>query len=107
MNELVIIITCASLKEANKISKKLLDMKLVACTNIIEGVNSAYWWKGKIENSKETLITAKTIKNNFKKVVEEVKKIHSYEVPEIIALPIVYANQDYLKWIRASLKKVR
>jgi len=100
MNEKIIFITCKDIKEARKISKTLLEQKLVACTNIIKGVSSSYWWKGKIENSNEALITAKTTKKLFDKVVLAVKKIHSYQVPEIIAVPIISGNPDYLKWIK-------
>jgi len=104
MDKIVIFVTCAGLKEANKISGKLLDKKLVACANIIKGVSSRYWWKGKIEKSDEVMLIMKSRKQLFKKIVSEVKKLHSYSVPEIIALPIFAGNPDYLKWIKESVK---
>ena len=104
MDKIVIYVTCASLKEAKKISGKLLKLKLVACANIVKGVQSAYWWKGKIERSNEVMLIMKSRKQLFKKIVSEVKKLHSYSVPEIIALPIIAGNPDYLKWIKENVR---
>ena len=103
-SNIVIFVTCACLKEANKISAKLLDKKLVACVNLIKGVHSAYWWKGKIEKADEVMLVMKSRKELFGKIVSEVKKLHSYSVPEIIALPIIAGNPEYLNWIRESTK---
>ena len=100
----IIFITCANLDEAIKISNKLLDSKLVACTNTIKEVYSSFWWKGKIEKAEEILLTAKTVTKNFDEIALEVKKLHSYSVPEIIAMPITAGNPDYLKWIEESTK---
>lgn len=96
---IIILVTCASKTQAQKIARSLLTKKLVACANIISGVQSAFWWKGKINHKKETVVAIKTRKSNFKKIEREVKDLHSYEVPEIIALPIVYASRDYLNWV--------
>ena len=78
--------------------------KLVACANIIKGVNSLFWWKGKVDEAKEQLIIVKTAKKNFNKIKKRVKELHSYEVPEIIALPITAGENDYLKWLDKSIK---
>lgn len=104
MENIVIFITCATLKEAEKISKILLDKKLTACANLFKNVSSHYWWKGKIEKSNEILMIMKSRKRFFKQIVSEVKKSHSYEIPEIIALPIIAGNPQYLEWIKESTK---
>ena len=102
---IVVLVTCASKKEAREIAKRLLDEKLVACANIIDGVRSFFWWKSKIDKAKESLIVAKTARKNFIKIEKTVKGLHSYEVPEIIALPIEAAEPDYLKWIDGSTRR--
>ncbi|MCX5781185.1 MAG: divalent-cation tolerance protein CutA [Elusimicrobia bacterium] len=104
MENIVIFITCANLKEAEKISKQLLEKKLTACANLVRGVSSRYWWKGKIQKSNEIMLIMKSRKRLFKKIISEVKKNHSYEVPEIIALPIIAGNPEYLEWIKESTK---
>jgi periplasmic divalent cation tolerance protein len=102
---IIIFITTPTEKEAQKISDKLLKEKLVACTNIIKNVDSRFWWKNKIESANEILLTAKTDLKFLNDIVKIVKQLHSYEVPEIIALPIIDANKDYLEWIKKSIKK--
>jgi periplasmic divalent cation tolerance protein len=102
-DNIVIMITCSSKREAGKIKKKLLEAKKVACVNIISGVDSFFWWKDKIDSCPEVLLLAKTKKNLLKKIILLVKKIHKYEVPEIIALPIIDGNRDYLDWIEKSV----
>jgi periplasmic divalent cation tolerance protein len=101
---IVIFITTATEKNAKRIAEELLNKKKVACVNIIKGINSHFWWKGKIESSKEVLLVAKTQLKLFNDIVKLVKKIHSYEIPEIIALPLIDSSKDYLEWIRASIK---
>lgn len=100
----VVFVTCANREEGEKISRALVKKKLVACVNLIPEITSRYWWQEKIEVSSETLLIIKTKKSLFKQIVAEVKKLHSYTVPEIIALPIIAGNKDYLNWIRESLK---
>ena len=95
----ILISTFPNKKETNKIADILLKKKLVACVNIIERIESKYWWKGKIERGKETLAIIKTRKNLVMEVIKEIKKNHSYDVPEVIELPILKGNRDYLKWI--------
>ncbi len=100
----VILSTCSSEKEANKISKCLLDKKIIACVNILDGVKSMYWWKGKIVKDNECLMIIKTKKSLVKNVIASIKKMHSYKVPEIIELPIKKGNKDYLDWISKVTK---
>jgi len=98
-----IFVTVPSEEEANSITKKLLEEKLVACVNIIPKVNSYYWWKGKIEFSKELLLIIKTESRLINKIISKVKSLHSYTVPEIISLPITNGNKDYLNWVTDSV----
>ncbi len=99
---IVILITCASKEEAEKIANALVETKLAACVNIAGGVNSVFRWQGKLDKAEEILLIAKTQENKLAAVIDKVKSLHSYEVPEIIALPVVGGNTDYLKWIDES-----
>lgn len=100
----IVYVTVPSLSEAEKISQTLLNKKLVACANILPNVTSHYWWHEKIESDTELLIIFKTIKEKITAVIEEVKKLHPYDVPEIIAMPIIYGNEQYLSWIKESTR---
>lgn len=101
---IVILITTSTEKEAQKISDKLLNNKLVACVNIIKNVNSHFWWRKKIESANEILLVAKTKSKLFNEIIKTVKPMHGYDVPEIIALPIIDGNKDYLDWIKKNTK---
>ena len=102
---LVVFITTSSHEEARKIAAALVSQRKAACVNIVPKVNSLFRWKGKIEDAEESLLMVKTRAKLFHEVVKLVKEIHSYEVPEIIALPIVEGNPDYLKWIDEETAK--
>ena len=102
---IVVYITTGNIKEAEKISDKLIKDKLAACTNMIPKVKSVFSWKGKIEEADEQLLIVKTKRSLFRSLVKAVKKLHSYEVPEIIALPIIDGNEAYLNWIKGTVKK--
>jgi periplasmic divalent cation tolerance protein len=86
-------------KEAESIAKALLGKKLAACCNIIPNVKSDFWWKGKLEKAEEVLLIIKTRKGLADEVIEEIKSVHSYEVPAIEFLDISKGNPDFLKWI--------
>lgn len=101
---IVILVTAKDKKEAEKIARGLLVAKLIACANIMDGVQSLFWWQGKIDSSQEVLLVLKTKKNLFKKVSAKVKSLHSYQTPEVIALPVVNGSEDYLKWINSSVE---
>jgi len=101
---IVVMITCSSKREAGEIKKALLEKKQSACVNILPGMKSSFWWKDKIDSCSEVLLLVKTKKNLLKEVITLVKKIHTYEVPEIIALPIIGGNKDYLKWIERTVR---
>ena len=98
----VVLITAPGKKETDSIAQALIKNKLAACVNIIEKVNSLFWWQGKIDKSRETLLLVKTKKPHLNKLIKRVRSIHSYEVAEIIALPIITGNKKYLEWIDAS-----
>ncbi|MGB9854521.1 MAG: divalent-cation tolerance protein CutA [Candidatus Bathyarchaeales archaeon] len=100
---IVVLVTTTSSEEAEKIVKHLLEEKLIACANIIGPAHSLFWWQGKIDEAKEYLILMKTRKDLFEKLCERVKALHSYEVPEIIALPIIGGFKAYLEWLESCL----
>ena len=102
---IVIFITAKDYDQAAKISQHLVDQKLIACANILNGVKSLFWWEGKVDEANEVLLILKTRKSLFKKIEKAVKALHSYEVPEIIALPIIEGHKPYLKWVNESTKK--
>lgn len=105
MNEFIIIlITCASPEEAEKITETLVSEKLIACGNIVSGVQSIFYWQGKVSKEKESLIIAKSVKTRFSSVVARVKTLHSHTVPEIIALPLVEGSAEYLRWIEETVQ---
>jgi periplasmic divalent cation tolerance protein len=99
----IILITAKDKKEADKIATLLIKNKLAACVNIVGGLKSIYLWKGKIEQAKETLLIVKSRKDKFDKIVKLARSVHSYEVPEIIAVPITNGFKPYLRWIDESL----
>jgi periplasmic divalent cation tolerance protein len=101
---IVVLVTVPSQSIARKIAKFLLASKLAACVNIIPRVDSLFWWQGKIDKAKEVLLVVKTQKNLFPKLCKAVKSRHPYQVPEIIALPIILGNREYLEWIDESLR---
>lgn len=95
----VVLTTASNSKEAEKISKALVENRLAACVNIIPKIGSRYWWKGRVETSSECLLIVKTRKNLFRRLEKKVKAVHSYTLPEIIALPIQTGSKRYLDWI--------
>jgi len=95
----VIYVTTNNMQTARKISRTLVKEKLVACVNIIPKIESIYWWKDKIEKGKEVALIAKTVEKNVKKTIHRIKELHTYDVPEIIVLPIVGGLKEYLNYI--------
>ena len=100
MSEIVVLMTVSSEEEATKISSVLVEDGLVACVNIVPGIQSIFKWEGKVEKETEYLLVAKTVRDAFQPLIETVKALHSYEVPEIIGLPVQGGNQDYLSWVK-------
>jgi len=95
----LIMSTCKSSEEAEKIGKDLLQKKLVACAKVIQQMKSMYWWKGKIQENNEVLLLLLTKDTLVEPVMERVKKLHSYEVPEIVELKIEKGNEQYIEWM--------
>lgn len=103
MSYIIILITASSKKEAQRLAKGLVAKRLAACANIVPDIESIFWWEGKIDRAKEVLLILKTKASLFKKIMFEVKKLHSYDCPEIIALPISKGSKEYLNWINQSV----
>lgn len=100
MDEIVVFITAPTKKEAEKIGRVMVEKKLAACANILPSVTSFFSWEGKVCREDESLMILKSRADLFEGLSEAVKKLHSYTVPEIIALPVSAGSADYLKWIR-------
>jgi periplasmic divalent cation tolerance protein len=105
MNELenVVVFVTTPEAEAQGLAEVLVREKKAACVNIVPKVRSTYWWQGEIESDDESLLIIKTRLSLLDDLIEVVKETHSYEVPEVIALPILGGNQDYLDWIGSVL----
>lgn len=102
MSYLLVLSTASSKKEAAKLADLLLSHKLAACVNLVPNVESHYRWKGRKEKSREVLMLIKTRASAYKKLEALIHKHHSYEVPEIIAVPIQKGSQPYLNWIQSQ-----
>jgi len=107
MSYLIVLMTASNREEAAKIVRTLLEERLIACGNIVESVCSLFWWKGKIEEEKEALAIMKSREGLFKKLSKRVAELHSYDVPEILALPIVDGSPSYLEWLKGCLEPVK
>ena len=101
--EIVVFVTAGTEEEARRIAELLLDQRKAACVNVVPKVDSLFWWQGKLDSAQESLLIIKTKASLLPDVVSLVKGIHSYEVPEIIAMPIIGGNEDYLKWINSEV----
>ncbi|MCD6341432.1 MAG: divalent-cation tolerance protein CutA [Thaumarchaeota archaeon] len=101
----IVVLITASSEESENIARRLLEERLAACVNIVRGIKSLFWWEGKIDEAQEALLIAKTRLDQMEKLIQAVKQIHSYSVPEIIALPIIARNMSYLTWISQNVRK--
>ncbi len=100
MDNIIVFITASNEDEAARIARSLVEARLAACVNIIGNIRSIYSWQGKIEDEAEVLMTVKTQRSLFNALSEKVRELHSYSVPEIIAVPIVEGSADYLNWLK-------
>jgi periplasmic divalent cation tolerance protein len=105
-DKIIVLVTCGSKNEARRIARALVEARLAACVNVLQApVESIYRWKGKVETAREFLLVIKTSRKRFAALEAEVRRLHSYDVPEIIALLIECGSQPYLAWIQESVKQ--
>jgi periplasmic divalent cation tolerance protein len=105
-DKIVVLSTCATVDEAEKIGRSLLEQRLAACVNIVPGMRSIYHWKGAIESAVECMLLIKTSREQFEQVSSALRRVHSYELPEVLALPILDGSEDYLEWMGKHLGAV-
>jgi periplasmic divalent cation tolerance protein len=103
-DRIIVLITAGSEEEARKIAGSLVEGKKAACVNIVPGVDSLFRWEDRLDSAQESLLLVKTKASLFPEIVEMVKRMHSYEVPEILALPIIAGSEDYLKWLDTACR---
>jgi periplasmic divalent cation tolerance protein len=102
-----VLVTCGSLTEARRIARAVVTKRLAACANIVlSPVESVYRWKGKVEKTREFLMVLKTTSRRLTALEKEVKRLHSYNVPEFIALPIAAGSSEYLRWLQESVSSL-
>ena len=105
MTDYIVVFVTAPENEAAELARTLVEERLVACVNIVPGLRSFYWWQGKVEDEPEVLCIMKTRSELFASLRDRVRELHSYEVEEIIALPIIAGNQPYLEWIKENTQQ--
>lgn len=101
-SSILLYITTRDRDEARSIASTLVEERLIACGNVIDGMESVYWWKGKIETSQEAILIAKTDRRNAEIVTARILELHSYETPCVVALPIEGGNPEYLAWVEGE-----
>jgi periplasmic divalent cation tolerance protein len=107
-DKIVVLVTCGSPAEARRIARALVKARLAACVNIVAApVSSVYRWKGKVESAKEHLLIIKSSRKRLAALEHEVRHLHSYRVPEVIALPIAAGSRDYLNWLAECVRPAR
>jgi periplasmic divalent cation tolerance protein len=103
-DKIVVLSTCATEADAERLARALVEGRLAACVNVVPGVRSFYHWKGETESSAEFLLIVKTSRELFPALQAEMEKLHPYEVPELLALPVVAGAENYLSWLQANLR---
>jgi len=98
-DRIVVLSACATEREAETIARDLVEKRLAACVNLIPHVRSIYRWEGRVEDAKETMLVIKSTRGLFAELARELSAMHSYQVPEVIALPVVDGAEPYLDWI--------
>jgi periplasmic divalent cation tolerance protein len=104
MSEILVLTTADSLELALKIASALVEQKEAACVNIVPGIRSIYRWEGKVCDDAELLVLIKSSADRFEAIRSRIRQLHTYEVPEVISLPIVAGDQSYLRWLNEQLK---
>lgn len=100
-----IVFVTAPAAQAKRLARGLLQRRLAACVNILGGVGSHYWWKGRLESARESLLLIKTQTPKVRSLIRHVRRRHPYSVPEVLSVPVREGNPSYLAWIRGSLKR--
>ena len=101
----IVLVTCRTQSEGRRIARRVVQKKLAACVNVLRSpMNSYYTWKGKLETAREYLLVMKTTRNRLAELQKEVQRLHSYEIPEFIALPVAAGSKDYLAWLESSVR---
>jgi periplasmic divalent cation tolerance protein len=99
LEPIVVLVTAGHVDEATRLADMLVGSKLAACVQILPEMESIYRWKGNVERAGEILLLVKTVRSKFTQLEHAIRSIHSYETPEIVALPIVDGSKDYLEWL--------
>jgi periplasmic divalent cation tolerance protein len=102
-DKIVVLCTCASADEAERIARELVAARLAACVSVVPGVRSFYRWQGKLEDAAEHLLIVKSSRERFAELRAAIERLHSYDVPEVVALPIVDGAPNYLEWLQGNL----
>jgi periplasmic divalent cation tolerance protein len=102
-DKIVVLCTCASADEAERLARELVGARLAACVNVVPGVRSFYRWQGKLEDAAEHLLLIKSSRERFGELRAAIERLHSYDVPEVVALPIVDGAPNYLSWLQDNL----
>jgi periplasmic divalent cation tolerance protein len=103
-DQIVVLSTCSSEEEAERLARLLVEQRLAACVSVVPGVRSFYRWRGAIESASEWLLVMKSSRALFSELSAAVERAHSYEVPEVLALPVIEGASNYLNWITSSLR---
>jgi periplasmic divalent cation tolerance protein len=103
MPAIIVVSTASSFEEAEKIALALVGEKLAACVSFLPQIESRYWWEGEIQSGQEVLLIVKTLRGHFKAIEKRIKELHSYSVPEVLALPVALGSQAYLQWLAQSV----
>ncbi|MCC6141875.1 MAG: divalent-cation tolerance protein CutA [Nitrospira sp.] len=100
---IIVLVTAPGLREGSRISKEIVTSRLAACVNIISGVQSLYRWNGKIVQEKEVMLIMKTTRRRYRKLEQKIKQLHPYEVPEVIAIPLIRGLPQYIEWVEREV----
>jgi len=104
-DKLIVFVTCGSREVAEEISKTVVTERLAACVNVLPGIRSCYEWDGKMEWAEELLLLMKTTKDRYEELESRVRELHSYEVPEILAVPVATGLEKYLSWVDTNCRR--
>lgn len=102
-DKIVVLVTGGNARECARIARHLLEQRLIACANLVPQIRSLYHWEGRIADERECLMVLKSTRERFPALQAEIERLHSYSVPEIIALPIIEGSPNYLNWIAESM----